>query len=368
MSKKKIKFAEYIWLDGTAPTALLRSKSRVVELNDTVSLSNFPDWGFDGSSTNQAAGDNSDCVLKPVSFVPDPTREDGNYLVMCEVFNKDGSPHVSNTRAVLRQVLEAGAAEQDAYFGFEQEYTLFNEKSQPLGWPEGGYPKPQGPYYCGVGFNRVCGRALIEAHQDACNKAGLLLFGVNAEVMLGQWEFQIGYRGFDEDADPLKTCDHLRYATWLLQKLSEEHSIEVSFANKPMHGDWNGAGCHTNFSTKDMRDKAKGSSAIEGILKRLETKHKEHIALYGHELGARLTGAHETCSIDQFRAGASDRGASIRIPVTTEEKGYGYLEDRRPGANSDAYLVAARILLTVCDLDETKAPQYQKSFAWQQTN
>ena len=352
MTNVQIKFAEYIWLDGTSPTALLRSKSRVVELNESPKLSDFPDWGFDGSSTNQAQGDNSDCVLRPVNFVIDPTREGHHYLVMCEVFNKDGSPHRSNTRAILRKVLENGGDIEEAYFGFEQEYTLFNDKNEPLGWPAGGYPPPQGPYYCGVGFNRVCGRELIEAHQDACAKAGLLIFGVNAEVMLGQWEFQIGYRGFDELADPLTTCDHLRFATWLLQKLSERFNIKVSFDNKPRQGDWNGAGCHTNFSTKSMRDPQSGGQVIREVLGRMENKHEEHIRVYGHNLDQRLTGAHETCNINEFRSGASDRGASIRIPIATEEKGYGYLEDRRPGANSDAYLVAARILTTVCNLDE----------------
>ncbi len=346
------KNAEYIWLDGTKPTSIIRSKTRVVELeNNNISLNNFPEWGFDGSSTNQATGDNSDCVLKPVSFVNDPIRGNGNFLVMCEVFNKNGTPHESNTRAILRNVLEQGADQEDALFGFEQEYTLFDENDRPLGWPETGYPGPQGPYYCSAGTSRVAGRDLVEAHLQACLDANLLIYGINAEVMLGQWEFQIGYRGFEENADALTTTDHMWYASWILNRLSEDFNIKVSFENKPMKGDWNGAGCHTNFSTNSMRDKKVGKETIQNILNALEQKHLEHIKIYGADLNQRLTGDHETCDINTFKYGDSDRGASIRIPISTAKNGYGYIEDRRPGANSDPYLVAAKILSTICGIE-----------------
>ena len=345
------KFAEYIWLDGTVPTQELRSKTRVVEITGDVSIDCFPEWGFDGSSTNQATGDNSDCILIPVSFVNDPIRGNGNFLVMCEVYDRNGNPHATNTRSVLRNVLNAGAAAQDPVFGFEQEYTLF-DKNGPLGWPEHGYPQPQGPFYCGVGDGKVNGRDLVEAHQQACLDADLLFYGINAEVMLGQWEFQIGYRGFDEDIDALMIADHVWFATWLLHRLGEDYKIKVSYENKPMKGDWNGAGCHTNFSTKDMRDKNTGAQAVKHAIEKLEENHDKHIKVYGYALDERLTGAHETCSINEFKSGDSDRGASIRIPVATSKKGYGYLEDRRPGANSDPYLVSSRILVSICDLDE----------------
>jgi glutamine synthetase len=348
MSKK---FAEYIWLDGSQPSTELRSKTRVIEVKGAVDLATFPEWGFDGSSTNQATGDNSDCILRPVSFVKDPIRDEGNFLVMCEVFDRDGNAHETNTRAVLRKVLEAGAAKEDPCFGFEQEYTMYDDQG-PLGWPENGFPGPQGPYYCGVGHGRIFGRELVEAHQQACVDAGLLFYGVNAEVMLGQWEFQIGYRGFDEPADALLTTDHLWFASWIMHRIGEEYGIKVSFDNKPMHGDWNGAGCHTNFSTNSMRNKETGAAAVKSAIENLEKNHDKHIALYGAGLGDRLTGDHETCSINEFRSGNSDRGASIRVPLATAQKGYGYLEDRRPGANSDPYLVAARILVSVCALDE----------------
>ena len=356
--------AEYIWFDGTEPTSLIRSKSRVVEGNsDSIQLGDFPDWGFDGSSTNQATGDNSDCILKPVSFVANPLDNKDSYLVMCEVLTRDGLPHETNTRYVLRDILERGADLEDAYFGFEQEYTMFNLKNRPLGWPNSGEPGPQGPYYCGAGGGRVAGRDLVNAHYQACIDAGLLIYGINAEVMLGQWEFQIGYRGFSEDASPLKTTDDLGYAKWLLHRLSENYDIAVSFSNKPIEGDWNGAGCHTNFSTKSMRDKELGRESIANAISNLEKKHSEHIIIYGDGLDSRLTGLHETCDINTFKAGDSDRGASIRIPVSTSEKGYGYIEDRRPGANSDPYLVAAKILSTVCNIEHEAFKSIEKELS-----
>ena len=343
--------AEYIWFDGTEPTALIRSKSRVVEFNDSnYSLDKLPEWGFDGSSTNQATGDNSDCILRPVSFVPNPL-EDDSILVMCEVLDRNGQPHATNTRAILRDILNKGAKDENPYFGFEQEYTLFSLDNRPLGWPKSGEPGPQGPYYCGAGGGRVAGRELVDAHYQACLDAGLLIYGINAEVMLGQWEFQIGYRGFDEPADALKTTDDLGYAKWLLHRLSEDYDIAVSFSNKPIKGDWNGAGCHTNFSTDSMRNPQSGREAVQSAIHELEKHHQSHIKIYGDGLSDRLTGDHETCDINTFKAGDSDRGASIRIPMSTTKKGYGYIEDRRPGANSDPYLVAARILASICKIE-----------------
>lgn len=346
------KFAEYIWMDGAKPTQKLRSKARVINHlgSNQVTPDDFPEWGFDGSSTYQTEGSSSDLTLKPVCVVDDPLSQDGNYLVLCEVLYPNGTPHESNTRAKLRSVLDRGAKEVDPWFGIEQEYTLFKGRT-PLGWPDSGYPAPQGPFYCGVGSDEVFGRSLVTRHAKACMDAGLMLFGINAEVMPGQWEFQIGYRGLDnEHASPLNVADHVWIARWLLYRLGEDYGISATLANKPVQGDWNGAGQHTNFSTSATRDKASGMEAINRIIARLEKKHKDHISVYGDKLSERLTGLHETCPIDQFKSGVGHRGASIRIPSAVAEKGYGYLEDRRPGANADPYSVATRILSTICDL------------------
>jgi glutamine synthetase len=348
----KLKLVEYIWLDGTKPVCKIRSKSRVVQLPEFPTLKDFPEWSFDGSSTAQAVGQDSDCILKPACLVNDPLEDGGDYLLLCEVLNPDQSVHTSNTRAKLRAVLDAGGGEQDPWVGFEQEYTMFR-KNIPLGWPEHGYPAPQGPYYCGVGPEQIFGRTLAMQHAEACMKANLIYYGLNAEVMPGQWEFQIGYRGVkNEDAGALNISDHTWIARWLLHRLSENHNIHISLDNKPVKGDWNGAGMHTNFSTKAMREAPTGRQAIDDAVEKLSAKHKEHIVHYGHGLEERLTGLHETSSIHEFSAGQSDRGRSIRIPKMVSLTGTGYLEDRRPGANSDPYLVAARLIATICGVED----------------
>jgi glutamine synthetase len=326
--------AEYIWIDGTEPTPRLRSKTKI--LPETTK---FPEWGFDGSSTYQAEGHASDCVLRPVFTCPDPIRGGANVLVMCEVYNADGTPNRTNTRAAAAKTLEK-YKDQDPWFGLEQEYT-FMKDGRPYGFPETGFPLPQGPYYCGVGAYEMKGRAIVEEHMDACIKAGLKISGINAEVMPGQWEFQIGPAGL------LEAGDHLYVGRYLLQLIAEKHGVDVSFDAKPAKGDWNGAGCHTNYSTKAMRAEG-GYKVIEEACKKLGEKAELHIANYGHDIESRLTGKHETCSYKQFKYGVSDRGASIRIPLATKQEGKGYLEDRRPNANMDPYTVCRLIVETTC--------------------
>ena len=345
------RFVEYLWIDGAKPTQKIRSKTRILKKeSEKFDLVDIPEWSFDGSSTYQAVGNSSDLILRPVNFVQDPTREAESYLVMCEVMNPDGSAHESNYRARLRQSMENGGKDHDPWVGFEQEYTLF-KGNRPLGWPESGYPAPQGPFYCGVGADEVFGRRLVEEHALACLKANIMLFGINAEVMPGQWEFQIGYRNVSEEsADPLMVSDHLWFARWLLYRLGEKYGISATLDPKPIKGDWNGAGKHTNFSTKSMRDPATGRQTIENAVAALEQRHNEHIVAYGHALSERLTGLHETCNISEFRSGVSDRGASIRIPISVEQKGCGYIEDRRPGANADPYRVCLMLVQTVCNI------------------
>jgi len=339
----------YIWIDGTTPTQTLRSKVKMVPLNKEVpSLQDLPPWNFDGSSTYQASGHDSDLILQPICFVKDPILGPPNYLALCDVLNPDGTPHPSNKRAHLVKIMETIGKAHDPWIGFEQEYTLFKGQ-QPLGWPDRGYPAPQGPFYCGVGADEVFGRQLVEHHAQACIDAGIMIYGTNAEVMPGQWEFQIGYRGIeDESAGPINVCDHLWIARWLLYRLGEDYDITAKLHPKPVKGDWNGAGKHTNFSTKETRDPKTGMKAIEKAIKALELRHKEHIAVYGHDLELRLTGKHETANINQFLAGVGHRGASIRIPRPVALKGHGYFEDRRPGANANPYEVAAILVETVC--------------------
>ena len=331
--------AEYIWMDGHEPTQKLRSKTKI--LNKPVSSPDeLPLWGFDGSSTNQADGGNSDCMLKPVWICKDPIRGGkDDMLVMCEVMNSDGSAHITNSRARLANI-ESKFSEHESWFGIEQEYTFFDGRN-PLGWPEGGYPAPQGPFYCGVGADEVFGREIVEEHLQLCLEAGLEISGINAEVMPGQWEYQIGPLG------GLDVSDQLWVSRWLLYRVAEDYGVSATLHPKPVKGDWNGAGAHINFSTKSMRNKG-GIKVIESACEKLGKNIEKHISVYGAHNDQRLTGLHETCSINEFKYGVSDRGASIRIPMQTANDGYGYLEDRRPAANVDPYKACAALIETTC--------------------
>lgn len=328
----------YIWPDGSEPTPVLRSKVRVLPTGNKP-----PEWGFDGSSTNQASTSKSDLVLIPVFICPNPLGDEGDKLVLCEVWEKvDGAkrPHKSNTRALLRAVVDRNG-DADVWLGIEQEYTMF-QKGRPMGWPEGGYPAPQGPFYCGVGADEAFGRPISDRHMKLCRQAGLMFYGTNAEVMPGQWEFQIGH------GPALEVADHLEAARWLLFRVGEDYGVSMTLHPKPMRGDWNGAGAHTNFSTAAMRAKG-GIEHIHAAIRKLALRHDEHIKNYGHGIEQRLTGRHETCSHTEFKYGNSDRGASIRIPLQVTEDGEGYFEDRRPCANVDPYVVARLLMETVLE-------------------
>jgi glutamine synthetase len=334
MSKSKL---EYIWLDGSEPTQGLRSKTKV-ETNFSGKLEDCPIWTFDGSSTNQSTGGSSDLLLKPVAIFPDPSRRDA-YLVMTEVLTADGKPHPTNGRATIDD------ADDDFWFGFEQEYFLWNpETNLPLGFPAGGQPsRGQGPYYCGVGGENAFGRDVVEEHFDLCIDAGLNIEGINAEVATGQWEFQIFAKG------ATSAGDQIWVARYLLERVAEKYGLSINWHPKPLgkDKDWNGSGMHANFSNSLLRtcgDKA----TYERVCESFRPLVKEHIAVYGAYNDQRLTGKHETQSISQFSYGISDRGASIRIPAVVAEKGWkGWLEDRRPASNGDPYKIAARIIKTV---------------------
>lgn len=326
---------EYIWLDGYKPTQSLRSKTKIVH-DFSGKLEDCPEWSFDGSSTEQAEGGSSDCLLKPVAIFPDPARKNG-YLVMTEVLNADGTPHETNARATIDD--DNG----DFWFGFEQEYFLWDpETDKPLGFPAGGYPGPQGPYYCGVGATKAYGREVIEDHLDQCLEAGLNVEGINAEVAAGQWEFQIFAKGAKAAGDQIWV------ARFLCERNAEKYGLAINWHPKPLGDlDWNGSGMHANFSNEYIRT-AGSKEKIEAVCEAFRDVVDEHIEVYGADNDKRLTGAHETAAIDQFSYGVSDRGASIRIPVYTATHGWsGYLEDRRPASNGDPYKIAARIIKTV---------------------
>ena len=329
---------EYVWLDGYKPEQSLRSK---VKVDDYVEI-----WSFDGSSTQQATGDKSDCILNPVAeyrtidrIRAAATRTspglEGTY-VMCEVLNADHEPHESNTRTYCTNLVS-----DDWWFGFEQEYFMYKD-GRPLGWPVKGKPRAQGDYYCGVGDGNVVGREIVDRHTEACMNAGIGITGTNAEVALGQWEFQVLGKG-------IGAGDDLWMARYILQRIAEMKGVSINYAPKPQSGDWNGSGMHTNFSNDEMRHRG-SEEKLSVICGQLNKTHKEAIKVYGSDNAKRLTGKHETQSIKKFSYGVSDRGASIRIPVVTVNNNWnGYLEDRRPAANADPYKVIRHIVESIND-------------------
>ncbi len=331
MSKSKL---EYIWLDGYKPTQELRSKTKIVD-NFDGKLESCPMWSFDGSSTNQAEGNSSDCLLQPVAIFPDPDRPNG-WLVINEVLNADGTAHETNYRALIDD------DDEDFWFGFEQEYFLMNtETDLPLGFPRGGFPGPQGKYYCSVGGRYTWGREFVEEHLDACLEAGINVEGINQEVAPGQWEFQTFAKGAK------RAGDILWVARYLLNRITEKYGYYIELHPKPVPGDWNGSGMHANFSNSLLRT-AGNKEVYDRICEAFRPVAQEHINVYGANNDERLTGLHETQHIDEFSYGVSDRGASIRIPIATVESGWkGWLEDRRPASNANPYQVAQRIIETV---------------------
>src|ERR1700749_2592623 len=300
MAKYKL---EYIWLDGYKPTPNLRGKTLVKDFDSFPKLEQIPLWGFDGSSTQQAEGHNSDCVLKPVAIYPDPEVTNGA-IVMNEVMHADGTPHSTNSRATILD-------DEGTWFGFEQEYFLYKD-GQPLGFPKEGFPKEgQGKYYCGVGYSHMgdIARKIVEEHLDLCLDAGINHEGINAEVAKGQWEFQIFGKGSK------KAADEVWIARYLLLRLCEKYGVDVEFHCKPLgvEYDWNGSGMHTNFSTAHMREVG-GVEYFEALMVAFDDYKDAHIAVYGPDNHMRRTGLHETAAIDEFSYGVADRGASIRVP------------------------------------------------------
>eukprot|EP00931_Biecheleriopsis_adriatica_P014273 TRINITY_DN115_c1_g1_i2.p1 TRINITY_DN115_c1_g1~~TRINITY_DN115_c1_g1_i2.p1 ORF type:complete len:373 (-),score=82.17 TRINITY_DN115_c1_g1_i2:211-1329(-) len=341
-SYKSCVLAEYIWLDAHQ---VPRSKTKMLTARPTK-VEHLPVWNYDGSSTEQAEGHNSEINLQPRAIFDDPWRGWPHVMVIADCWNAwDDKPSIGNTRAACQAVMQKYQM-HDPWYGIEQEYTLMKPgkvgatPTIPFGFnKDDSEPEPQGPYYTGAGFNVAIGRPVAEEHLAKCQEAGVKIAGINAEVMPGQWEYQIGpCRG-------IEIGDHMTMARYIMLRVTESHGCVCSFSPKPKDGDWNGAGCHTNFSIKSMR-KEGGYQVIKKVCEAFGQKTKEHIAAYGEGNDKRLTGKHETCSINQFKFGVADRGASIRIPRSAEKEGKGYLEDRRPAANCDPYRVACIIMQT----------------------
>jgi len=333
-----ITIVEYVWIGGNNE---LRSKTKVV--NDVVDhVDKLSLWNYDGSSTAQSSGEDSEIIMKPVALFNDPFRGNHHKLVLCDTYTPDDKPLSNNHRQQAKAIFDLDT-QQEPWFGLEQEYFLVDPKTGlPLGFSE---EKKQGQFYCSVGAENAFGRAIAEEHLHACIYAGVRLSGINAEVAPGQWEFQVGpCVGIEEG-------DHLWMARYILQRVAERHGVSVNIEPKPLKGEWNGSGCHVNYSTKSMREGVSGKSGLDFIneaIEKLSHKHAEHMSVYGSGNEERMTGVHETASFDRFSHGIANRGASVRIGNTNYKNGRGYFEDRRPSSNCDPYLVTSMMFRTTC--------------------
>jgi len=333
--------AEYVWRGG-APKEFfadvdMRSKAMVLS-KVPKDIKELRVWNYDGSSTGQAPGHDSEVLLDPVAIYRDPFRRGNNIMVLAACRKLKGGPDI-DTYYECAKVMD-GAKSSVPWFGIEQEYTLYRaDEKTPLGFPENGLPKPQGPYYCGSGAGVAIGRQIAEEHAEACLYAGITISGINGEVMPGQWEYQVG------PCEGISSGNELWMSRYILTRICEKHGVSVTFDPKPQSGDWNGTGCHTNYSTEPMRQPG-GLKAIHAAIEKLGKKHMEHINAYGEGNERRLTGNHETAAIDKFSFGVGNRGASIRIPSQADKEGCGYLEDRRPASNMDPYIVTKMLVQT----------------------
>ncbi len=334
--------AEYIWTDSIGRT---RSKSRTLTDHSYeywLDLSHLPNWNYDGSSTGQAEGMDSEIIIIPRAVFHNPFLTSAHGIfVLCDCYDENMNAIPTNTRHNAMKIFEA-VKDQRPLFGLEQEYVLYNPRTgRPLGWSSdpNEEPEPQGKYYCSVGCDRAFGRDIVQSHYDMCLRAGLKICGINAEVMPGQWEYQIG------PCEGIESGDHMIMSRYILHRVCEVYGVTASFNPKPVPGDWNGSGCHTNFSSLKMRE-AGGLEHIYTAIEKLAPVHKDHLAVYGTNT-ERLTGKHETSNPELFTFGVADRTASIRIPLLVERDGKGYFEDRRPASDCDPYVVTAKIAETV---------------------
>ena len=328
-------FLEYIWIGGNGE---LRSKVKYTKQIHEYNIKDIPDWNYDGSSTNQAIGGDSEVIIKPKSIYKNPFSD--GILILCDTYLPNGEPHKTNTRIIAERIFnEYIVEEEQPLFGIEHEFFVIdNSTNKPIGFPIFKDPTPQGPYYCSVGTGNCFGRDFLYEALDKCINAGINCTGCNLEVCPGQMEIQICSEG-------IKAADDSIMFKYIINRLSETYNYIIDFSAKPVKGDWNGSGCHVNFSTNTMREEGGYDTIIKSIEK-LKHKHQEHIEIYGDDNIERLTGKHETSDMNTFTYGVANRGASIRIPNTTFTNKCGYFEDRRPSSSADMYLVTSKIFKT----------------------
>lgn len=339
---------EYVWVDGYGG---LRSKIRITDTNEFKKLV----WNFDGSSTGQATTEDSEVELIPIQSYPKKMEGFGDILIqsfylLCKCKYREEGKYDDYDKA-LKIFKDTKVMKERPWFGLEQEYFLVDKNTHlPVGFGKdiNGMivktepSRQQGTYYCGVGASNIVGRKIAERHMMTCLEMGIQISGINAEVAYGQWEYQVG------PVEGIEAANQLWMSRYILMRISEEEGYNITFEPKPITwGSWNGSGCHTNFSTKSMREGKKGMEVIKEAMEKLKSKHKEHLLVYGTDNHLRLTGKHETSSMEEFTWGIGSRNTSVRIGYQTEKDGKGYFEDRRPSSNMNPYLVCSKLCETV---------------------
>ena len=327
----------YVWVGGNGE---LRSKSKTMDkpkINYVVK--DMRGWDYDGSSTNQATGESSEVIIKPQAIFKDPFRTDG-LLVMCDTYLSDGTPHPTNNRAKAVKLFNK-KTNAEPFFGLEQEFFIMKKGTKvPIGFPDdGSKPNPQGQYYCSVGASNAIGREILECFYRAALYSGVKVSGINAEVAPGQWEFQVG------PCTGIEQGDHHWIARYILERVSELFDVDINYDPKPLgvDSDFNGSGCHTNYSTKKMREKG-GLKHILEALKKLEENHEHMISVYGDEDNKqRLSGKHETANWKQFSWGYGSRNTTVRIGNEVKKLGKGYFEIRAVSSNICPWKVTSEI-------------------------
>jgi glutamine synthetase len=327
---------DYLWIGGNNE---LRSKTRVVD-KEVTDITEVSIWNYDGSSTAQAVGTDSEVMIIPRALYNDPFRGNPHKIVLCETQKPDGTYLENSHRHWAKQQFDT-KLDEVPWFGLEQEYFIIDPKTKvPLGYNKN---DTQGQFYCSAGAENSFGRIVSEEHLNACIYAGIQISGTNAEVAPGQWEYQIGpCTGIDQG-------DQLWVSRYLLIRIAEKYGVSIDITPKPLKGDWNGSGCHANYSTLNMRlgdgDKT-GLDFINEAIEKLSKKHMEHMEVYGEDNAERMSGQHETAGFDKFSIGIANRGRSVRIGNDTINDKQGYFEDRRPGSNCDPYLVTGMLFKT----------------------
>lgn len=355
---------EYIWFGSNGE---FRSKVRIIrsqpnQINRHLSTR----WSYDGSSTGQATTEASEITLVPVAHYEDRSKKRYFYLLcdsVRETVDENGqitqATNLSERSRLADLLNNTEVSTLDIWFGFEQEFFIRDQYSL--------IATEQGPFYCGVEVprdsnpvsrsNRVLEqvRPLTEAIVARCMDIGVNLTGWNLEVAPGQTEIQVFGAG-------IKACDDLMMMRYMAHRVLAEHTMVPDFSPKPLGPDWNGSGLHTNVSTAQTRAEG-GMDAIRTYMQRMEERHAEHISVYGEGNEQRLTGQHETSSMERFTWGVGNRASSVRIPTETARNGRGYFEDRRPAANANPYAIARVMMETLGNIrnQSTTGPSNERT-------